>query len=178
MILPGILASGISGHLFSSNYVSLQTVTVGSGGASSVIFSSIPQTYTHLQIRALTLGTVAGNAGKIHFNSDTTDSHYWNHYVYGSGSSASSAAYNQPYLPEFMGSGATTSPGASIIDILDYTNTNKNKTIREIGGYDANGSGYITLSSVLWLNTSAITTIEIDLSSFQQYSQFALYGVK
>ena len=179
MILPGILASGISGHL-GGNYTSIATQTIGAGGSSSITFSSIPQTYTHLQIRALNVTSSASNSGNIYFNGDTTNSNYRNHYIYGNGTAANAASYNVPYYPEFTGGGATTSPGASILDILDYTNTNKTKVMRELVGYDANGSGVVGLSSNMWNNTSAITSINITASgfTFQQYTQFALYGVK
>ena len=59
----GIYASQISGHLFapSGAYDSIATTTVGAGGASSITFSSIPSTYTHLQVRI----TAKGNRGIV-----------------------------------------------------------------------------------------------------------------
>jgi hypothetical protein len=68
--------------------------------------------------------------------------------------------------------------GALVIDILDYTNTNKNTTIRSLGGYDANGSGYLQLESMLWNNTAAINQIVLGTGGWAQYSSFALYGIK
>ena len=71
---------------------------------------------------------------------------------------------------------------AHIIDILDYTNTNKYKTVRNLGGFDTNSAqyGYISLGSVSWRNTNAITSISftLDGNNFTQYTQFALYGIK
>jgi hypothetical protein len=67
------------------------------------------------------------------------------------------------------------------MDILDYANTSKNKTIRMLSGNDRNGSGDIILISGLWASTSAINQIDLRLESaanFAQYSQFALYGIK
>ena len=54
-IYPGVVASGISGHLFTptGRYESIQTATVDSAGTASITFSSIPSTYTHLQIRGI-----------------------------------------------------------------------------------------------------------------------------
>ena len=75
----------------------------------------------------------------------------------------------------------------SVIDILDYANTNKFKTVRALTGDDNNNStnyGYISLSSSLWRSTSAITSLTFDQESsssttnFVQYSSFALYGIK
>jgi hypothetical protein len=171
----GIFASQISGHLFTlqGSYYALASVTVPSGGVSSVTFAGIPTGYSHLQIRCLSL---FGSGTNIHlqFNGDT-GANYGYHQLYGTGSSAA-AASNQgmTYLP-FMYQGGT---GGTIMDILDYTNTNKNRVTRTLDGYDANGSGSIALWSGLWLSTAAINSITIFGGTFNQYSSFALYGVK
>jgi len=69
--------------------------------------------------------------------------------------------------------------GGFIVDILDYANTNKYKTVRSLNGNDANGSGSMNLSSNVWLSTAAITSLTLSSSSdFRQYSSFALYGIK
>jgi len=178
-LLNGILASQISGHLYSGPtgaFDALGSVTVGAGGQSSITFSAIPQTYTHLQIRAI---VVTGALGwvTLRFNGDTGNNYSF-HELRGDGSSASSSAGTsggdiQAWLHN-------TTAGSAIVDILDYASPNKNKTARTLGGYDANGSGYIDLTSGLWMNTSAINSITIGstTSTFSQYSQFALYGVK
>jgi hypothetical protein len=74
--------------------------------------------------------------------------------------------------------------GSGVVDILDYKNTNKNKTIRSIGGYDINGSGsgyaYTSFYSGNWRSTSAVTSITFTMvaGDYAQYSSFALYGIK
>ena len=178
----GIYASQISGHLFapSGAYDSIATTTVGAGGAASVTFSSIPQTYTHLQIRYF------GNAGSsdtfFRLNGDT-GSNYTRHYLYGSGSSAAAGA-SLSQTSGSLGYVATTANtnifGASVFDILDYTNSNKYTTTRSLTGYDANGSGLIVLYSGLWLNTAAVTSITVlpNSGNFNQYTSVALYGIK
>ena len=69
-----------------------------------------------------------------------------------------------------------------IVDILDYENTNKNKTIRSLAGLDLNGSGgRIEFCSSLWMSSAAITSVKVDNfagGNIAQYSSFALYGVK
>jgi hypothetical protein len=67
--------------------------------------------------------------------------------------------------------------GSHIVDILDYANTNKFKTIRSILGYDANGSGVVSLRSGLWRNTAAITAISITYPPFAAGSRIDLYGI-
>jgi hypothetical protein len=94
-----------------------------------------------------------------------------------SASAAAAADANGRYLPYNLGD--TGKWGVNITDILDYTNTNKFTVARSLGGYDANGSGYVLFASNLWKNTAAVTSITIEASpSFVQYTQFALYGIK
>jgi glycosyltransferase involved in cell wall biosynthesis len=57
----------------------------------------------------------------------------------------------------------------------------KTETFRMLGGGDRNGSGGVHLQSGVWLNTNAITSItftSVSPYNFNQYSQFALYGIK
>jgi hypothetical protein len=49
----GIIASSRLAAV--GDYESIATVSVGGGGAADVEFTSIPGTYTHLQIRALSI---------------------------------------------------------------------------------------------------------------------------
>jgi hypothetical protein len=160
------------------NYDALATVTVPSGGLSSITFAGIPQTgYSHLQIRAFWKSS-SGAELKISINSDTTDANYYRHYLQGSGSAAEAGGGVNRSIMGYNGS--TTYFEGTVSDILDYTNTNKNKVFRTLWGYDANGSGYIGLTSALWSNTSAINSINLSptAGTFSEYSSFALYGVK
>jgi len=160
------------------SYDSLATTTVGSGGASSITFSSIPATYKHLQIRGISKMS-SGASLVAQLNSDTGNN-YARHYLNGSGSAVAAGA-NASFSNFFVGTtgNATSTFGASVIDILDYANTNKYKTSRSFSGADANGSGFVQFFSGLWMNTAAVTTITISGdSNFQEYSSFSLYGVK
>ena len=185
MPILGILASQISGHLAAPNsYESIATVTVGSGGAASATFSSIPATYSHLQIRGIIRQSTGGfDQALAQFNSDTGNN-YARHALLGEGTTASAEATtstNKVSFAAIAGGGQTASVfGVTVTDILDYTNTNKYTTTRSLGGVDDNGSGYIWFSSGLWMNTAAITTITITPGggNFVQYTQFALYGVR
>ena len=182
--LLGMMASGATGSKQSS-YESIATVTVGSGGSASVTFSSIPATYTHLQIRGLSKTDRADDNDnvKMQFNGDTA-SNYSHHVLLGTGSSAVAAANaNASSILTIAGAAANVSSvfGGGIIDILDYKDTNKYKTVRTLGGYESNSTGFIALQSGNWRSTSAITSIVLLPnvgSNFNQYSQFALYGIK
>lgn len=162
----------------------IQRVTA-TGGETSLSFTSIPQTYKHLQIRSLAKDTVANTNTQsvvMQFNSDTGTNYAW-HRIEGSGATvtASGSITQNWCIFSDASVGNTTANifGVSITDILDYTNTSKNTTVRCIGGQDSNGSGYISLSSSLWLNTAAVTTITLKPgnTAFAAGSTFALYGI-
>ena len=184
--LAGIIASS-GGAAAGGDYESIATVTVGSGGSSAITFSSIPSTYQHLQIRGISRNNSGGGAnnyaGEIRFNSDSGNN-YNGHTLYGTGSTAAAYAFGQStfaYAFDTAGSAATSNAfSVAIIDILDYANTNKYKTIRDLGGYDGNDTnGTVRLLSGLWMSTSAVTSITLTPPyPFAQYSSFALYGIK
>jgi hypothetical protein len=182
--IAAILDAGVAAS--TNSYESIQTVTVGAGGQASASFTVIPATYKHLQIRAFmqnNRGTFSTSTYLLRANSDS-GSNYYNHILAGSGSSASAAAYSDTAVNpnDASGTGVSGVFGASIIDILDYTNTNKNTTFRMLNGVDVNGSGgFVSLNSALWNNTAAITTLTITPAHgtlWNQYSSFALYGIK
>ena len=164
------------------DFDSIATVTVGSGGAATITFSSIPQTYTHLQIRcfARSTGPTNGENTFIYFNNISAGTNYAWHAIRGDGASAVASAQNNARIVANVGSSnATNVYSAMIIDVLDYTNTNKNKTVRTLYGFDSSGAGFVGHNSTLVPQTAATTQIDIDLNyNFAQYSSFALYGIK
>jgi hypothetical protein len=172
-----------------SSFESIATVTVGSGGSSSIEFTSIPSTYTHLQIRGIVKWSDTSDDRtllKVEYNSDT-GSNYARHLVGGNGSGAfvdGVASTTARAGARIISSNASYANmfTAYVMDILDYTNTNKYTTTRTLGGFDTNGGSFqeIVLGSFLWQNTAAITTIKLlpGSANFTQYSQFALYGIK
>jgi len=169
-----------------SSYYSISTATVTSGGTASITFSSIPTTFTHLQIRSIARDsrTTAATNLNMQFNSDA-GTNYTSHYIYGNSTaavaSASGASQTSALGMRIAGNSATSSCfGVGIIDILDYSNNNKYKTLRSLSGYDDNSSGEIWFTSGLWMSSIAINSITITpvTSPILQFSSFALYGVK
>jgi len=184
MPILGVVASGISGSVASS-YESIATTTVGSGGSSGITFSSIPQTFSHLQIRGIGRGTT-NNPGLgivVRFNGDTA-ANYSYHWLTGNGASVSaSASTSATFMDLFENPSSTSTANAfsgGICDVLDYSVTTKYKTARSLNGFDKNGSGEIFLWSGSCRNTAAITQIDLIpyAALIAQYSSFALYGVK
>jgi len=162
----------------------LQVITVGAAGVSNITFTNIPSTYSHLQIRlfARSTGSNVQSYVSLQFNSDTTGSNYYSHYIQADGSTVAAGPNSSNSIHyDIAGANANASVfGAIIFDVLDYANTNKYKTTRALGGVDNNGSGRMNLTSGLWLSTSAVTSLKLTPFSgnFAQYSQAALYGIK
>jgi hypothetical protein len=183
--IVGILASANYARATNS-YESIATVTVGSGGSSSVTFSSIPSTYTHLQVRGIARSNRASTRDALSVRTNGNSADYSYHNFYGNGGSVTAQFVDvEPEIAfnDIAGDSATAGVfGAMIIDILDYTSTTKIKTIRGFGGSDNNGSGIVALNSgAYYTNTNAITSITLlsyGGTALNQYSSFALYGIK
>jgi hypothetical protein len=182
MPILGILASQITGHLSTNSYESIQTVTVGSGGQSSISFTSIPQTYKHLQIRGIAQTAQSGSSdsyGLVQFNS--TDLTY-QHSLWGSGATVyAENAANVGRFALLPMAGVPYIYSGFVMDILDYANTSKNKTHRTLYGYDKNSAGNVGLYSGFLNSTTAISSLTFYTTGnngFTQYTQLALYGVK
>lgn len=190
MMFPlGFISQGGGGGGAGGSSMELISTIVVGVAATTVTFSSIPSTYSHLQIRAVVKDSNAGSTadnGNITFNGDTTATNYYWHSLEGNGSGAN--AYNQGSylnsLRNIMGSvSAAQAYSSQIIDILDYSKTTKYKTMRTLNGltnstYSAWGVG---ISSALWQNTAAISTIALSATGANTWltgSRFSLYGIK
>lgn len=178
--------SAAAGYPQLGDFESIATATVGSGGATSVTFNSIPLTYTHLEIRSIAKDT-AQASGSFNLRANLngyTGSDQSLHRLFGQGSSASVDAYTgqtSVIIGNVAANGYTGVFGGGICQILDYASVNKYKTIRTLSGADVNGTGgYIFLTSNLWQKASAITSITIftDATALAQHSHFALYGIR
>jgi hypothetical protein len=187
--------SGVGVAPVTSSYFSIATQTVGSGGASSITFSSIPSTFTHLQLRVFAQtnrGTYGRDEVSMQLGNgsiDTGNNYSW-HNVSGDGGSPTGVYANSGTTQNYMkqgeiGTGVGSNFGALICDILDYANTSKYKTLRTLSGGDINGTiagygGTVNLYSGLWQSSSLINTLfiaPVNGTQFNQYSSFALYGV-
>jgi hypothetical protein len=152
--------------------------TVPAGGSGAVFFNSIPQNFTHLQVRLFVRSQNASPNTSMYIAGGPSS-----HYLVGDGSSVTSTA--QTGLPyQFVGAAFPAATSTAnvysnyVIDLLDYTSTSKNKTWRILGGFDANGSGRVTLASGLWETLSAITSFFVDTEGgFAAGTRFDLYGI-
>jgi hypothetical protein len=188
MPILGVIASQNYPRITNS-YESIATVSVGSGGQSTITFSSIPSTYKHLQIRALAKSSRTDSPQatySVRFNSDGGNNYSYQRILADGSSYAAdaSAPWSYIYLYNMTGSSGSVDSrlfGSAIFDILDYSSTVKNKTLRFVGGYDTNTQGTVGTGGGAWYNTNAISSIAISIdggSNFVQNSDFALYGIK
>ncbi len=157
----------------------ISSVTVGSGGAANIEFTSIPATYTDLLVNFSPRSTASGASvgARISFNSSTSD--FTGRYLSGSGSATESASVAR-YLGEMSAATGTASTFSNIsIYIPNYASSN-NKSFSVDGVQENNTTAaYATLAAGLWSNSAAITTITLTASSgnLAQYSTAYLYGI-
>jgi hypothetical protein len=183
------LSSGVAAS--TSSYESIASAS-GTGSNSTITFNSFPSTYAALQLRLMVKSTDTSTPVtqmRIRFNSDT-GSNYSYHRLIGDGSAVSAygAASQSAVIIDAVAI-TSISPinssnfSASIIDIQDYASTTKNKTVRAFSGSDRNGvqvDTAIALNSSVWLNTNAITSIDIAINggNYATNSVVSLYGIK
>lgn len=158
----------------------INTQTIGAGGAASIDFTSIPQTYTDLVLvyNGRSSNATGAQTALMSFNSSTAS--FSERRLYGNGSSASSDSVARE-LGIVPGSTATASTfSSSMCYIPNYAGaTNKAFSVDCVS--ENNGTtGYQLIYAGLWSNTSAITSISItlDAGNHVQYSTASLYGIK
>ena len=190
-ILGSVASQNTKTFLFapSGAYDSIATATVSNGTTQTITFSSIPATYTHLQLRYIVRTNRSddySDAIGIRFNSDTGSNYYRHHFgtegswTSSGGSSGSDAQY---HIQAATALSLANTFGNGVIDIFDYANTIKQKTTRSLGGNNNNTSNqdWLLFASSLWRNTSAINTIDLKVNYGTYYavgSKIALYGIK
>ena len=157
---------------------------VGSGGASSIDFTTIPGTYTDLVIKYSLRSNVSGvnESVGIRFNSDSGANYSYKR-LYGTGSAAGSDSPGSNYSWGGYVAGDTSTAstfGNGEMMIPNYAgSTNKSNSADGLGETNAT-TAYMSLHANLWSNTSAITSITllpINGTAWKQYSTAYLYGV-
>jgi len=163
-----------------SDFESISSITLGSSQAT-VEFASIPTTYQHLQLRVMSKHATASSATEVALMQFNSTSMTKGHYLYGSGTSAAAGIPANGAVMNIPGGNFAGTFGAAIIDILDYANTNKNKTFRSLNGTETNSGGEMVFYSGFYGTTTAVTNIKFTIAgghSFAQHSHFALYGIR
>jgi hypothetical protein len=158
-------------------------ITVGSGGATSVTFSSIPATYTDLIVKASVRTNIGGgqiyDSMDIAFNGVTTN--ITAKQLQGTGASAASTSPTQ--IESIVDGGSATANTFANLEyyIPNYTSSNYKSASLDVVMENNATTAYMRLTAGLWSNTAAITSVGFTLpnsTSFVQYSTFYLYGIK
>jgi hypothetical protein len=183
----GTSASSSSSAITTNNsYTSIATMNLSGGSLSATYtFTSIPQNYSHLQVRCFVRSLNASTTDMfgLYFNNDATSGVYYLHALTGNGSSITSGQTSNNQITTYgfppVGNSATSGVfSAYIIDIPDYANNMKARNVKIFGGTDLNGSGTIGNMSGSYSGYAPISSITFNTNAgFAQYSHIALYGI-
>lgn len=158
----------------------IQTITVGSGGAASIEFGSIPQTYTDLMVvSSLRITQTAWDSFNVYFNGSNTN--LSSRYLLGNGASAASGTLAYGYAgTSDIGSATANVFSNSSLYVPNYTGSSqKSYSVDNVAENNAT-TAYVNIIAGLWTGTSAITSLTLVANStaFVQYSSASLYGIK
>jgi hypothetical protein len=171
-----------------NTYTLISSVTVGSGGASEITFSSIPNTYTDLLVKLSgRLSQTGGAYDGFNIKFNNTTSNWSSRTLSGNGSSASSGSETGTYGSRFLGiniDGSTASTFGNLeVYIPNYAGSSY-KSVSSDSVTENNDTGaFIRLGAGLWSDTSAITSLTLynqdytPSNAFAQYSTAYLYGI-
>jgi hypothetical protein len=159
----------------------ISTVTVGAGGQASIDFTSIPGTYTDLQVvmsARSNRASVAEDGTLITINGSTST--FSNRLLRGSGSAATSTTGTRA-LGDIPAATSTASTFSNqTIYLPNYAGgTNKSFSVDSVSENNATGAWQYIIAG-LWSTASAITSISISPevgTGFTQYSTASLYGI-
>ncbi len=151
-------------------YTPLATITLTSTD-SEVVFASIPSSFRDL---ILIISNSQGLAN-LRFNSDTAGNYNWVRMWGEGGGGQSSASSNQTSL--YTGDGSTA-PSMNRIQIMDYSATDKHKSVLARNDYNPGSLNYNAFTVAgRWASNTAINTISISGTTYPVGATFSLYGV-
>lgn len=167
-------------------FVKIATVTVGSGGASSIEFTSIPSTYTDLCVKLSLRSAQSSTRDDVRISFNGSTSGYSLKYLQGTGSSAGSSSVSGfGYLFDQNAVNGDTSTANTFSNtemyIPNYTGSNQKSVSWDRVIENNTTAAYAGLNAGLWTGTSAITSIKFvseSASNYLQYSTATLYGIK
>lgn len=188
----GIWATAGAGGAAAGSFELISTA-YGTGSSDTITFSSIPQDYKHIQFRCVVKNNANSGAVDwgIRINNQSVTA-YRGHRLRGTTAAVQSGdtgggTTDRIYITEGI-TGSTTGYTdiytGSIIDILDYSSTVKNSTVRLFGGtvQTSGGQNRVYLQSGMIDGTGAVSTITFVPSSAGQNitsaSRISLYGIR
>lgn len=168
-----------------ATYRLIETATVGSGGAASIAFTSIPQTYTDLMMvmSIRTNRASVADYAAVSFNSSTSS--FSLRLLIGDGSTVSSNSYTTSPDSRIVGQAVGDSSTASVFSngslyIPNYASSNYKSYSFDAARENNTSGNEMSLGAGLWSDTAAITSIAITSwgsATLLQYSSASLYGI-
>jgi len=152
-----------------TTYTPIANTTLGSS-ATSITFSSISQSYRDLVL--VINGPAMFGDVSLRLNSDSGNNYSYV-VMYGTGSSSLSGQASSQSLAA-ISYNAASSPFSVIVNFLDYSATDKHKTLLSRGNQ---ADAYVLAYADRWANTAAITSIQILNNTYPVGTTLALYGV-
>lgn len=164
-----------------STYTLIASVTVGSGGAQSMAFTSIPQTYTDLLLRVSARNT-NNNYGGYTVYRTVIGTRFEGKFLSWDSSSAGSG-----FTSEFFFPGSSNDANVFSNDDLyipNYTSSNNKSMSAEsiVENNSASNYRFNTLYAYLLSDSAAINQLYVEVGpgfpdKFTQYSTAYLYGI-
>jgi hypothetical protein len=165
-----------------ANMIPISTVTVGSGGASSIAFNNIPQIYTDLCLKVSIRSGASANVvdGNITFNGSNSSFSWKELFTDGSSAISGSNTTNNA-LGQAAGNNLTANSFSSYeIYIPNYNGSNQKSFSVEFSTENNATLAYLGFVTGVWASTSPINSINIAPGSgtWLQYSSATLYGIR
>jgi hypothetical protein len=164
-----------------NTYEVIASVTVGSGGAANITFSSIPQTFTDLLIKSSSRSSGAANSIILSFNGSAAN--FTTKGLVGTGSGSASSYTSTDALAGMTTRSTFTANTFSNNELYipNYTSSNNKSSSLDATQENNATESYIQFNANLWSQTAAITSITLTpeiSNTFAQYTTAVLYGIK
>ena len=156
----------------------IETVTVGSGGAASITFSAIPDTFTDLLLVVSARDSDTGGA-VIFVRPNGSTANGTTRWLRGSGSAVASNTETSIIARSNSGDRTANTFGSCSVYIANYTSSSyKSFSLEGVEENNATGA-FMDIGAGLWSVTDSITSLRIDpgVANFVQYSSASLYGI-
>jgi hypothetical protein len=161
-------------------YKLIETITVGSGGAASIAFASIPQTYTDLLIKLSLRSTNAVTNRNVYLNPNGSSANATARILLGDGSSVGSSTSTRIIGRDIPAASATSSVFGNAEFYIPNYRSSVAKSISADTVMENNATASLSsITANLWNVTDAITTLTFvpEAGDFAQYSSASLYGI-
>ena len=164
-----------------NTFTLIASTTIGSGGASSIDFTSIPNTYTDLVLKISVRSSTAASyvALKVRYNGSASS--YSAKQMYGTGSSVASNSYTDGWVGYMNAASSTSNTFANTeIYIPNYYSATYKSSSVDFVQEDNATAAIAGMLGRLWSDTAGVTSIAItpESGNFVQHSTAYLYGVK